>query len=152
MLHLVLRRGVTPDELLATLEKRSGLLGVSGISGDLREVIAAADAGHARARLAYDQLIVSLRRALGAMAGVLGGVDAVVFTGGIGENSARVRADGAAALAFAGLRVDEARNLAVAGDAEIGAAGATARAFVIRAREDLVILREVAGALGWVRG
>ena len=70
------------------LANRSGLLGVSGVSGDLRQVLAAAETHSPRARLAYDQFIWTLRRAVGSMAGVLGGVDTLVFTGGIGENSA----------------------------------------------------------------
>ncbi len=147
LLHLVLRRGVAPAELLSALEERSGLLGVSGISGDLREVLAAADAGDARARLAYDGFIVGLRRAVGAMAGVLGGCDAVAFTGGIGENSGRVRA--AAAAALPGLRLDDARNRAPPGDADVAAGESPVRAFVVRAREDLVILGEMARVLGW---
>src|SRR5262249_59576547 len=89
LLHLILRRGVPADELLAALDERSGLLGVSGVSGDLRQVLAAADGGNVRARLAYEIFVVGLRRAIGAMAGVLCGCDALAFTGGIGENSAR---------------------------------------------------------------
>jgi acetate kinase len=121
LLHLQARCGVAVEELRDALANRSGLLGVSGVSGDLRDVIDAADAGSPRARLAYDCFIWSLRRAVGAMAGVLGGVDAMVFTGGIGENSARVRGDVAAALGFAGH----------------------IETLVVRAREDLVILGDV---------
>jgi len=84
LLYLQARCGVGLDELRDTLANRSGLLGVSGVSGDLRRVVAAADEGSARARLAYDRFVWTLRRAVGAMAGVLDGVDAIVFTAGIG--------------------------------------------------------------------
>jgi acetate kinase len=151
-LHLLVYRGVSVAELAEGLEQRSGLLGVSGVSGDLRAVLAAADAGNARARLAYGRFVLSLRRAVGAMAGVLGGVDAVVFSGGIGEHSARARRDGAAALAFAGLVLDPERNRDDRVDAEISVAGAAVRAFVVHAREDLVILRACARLLGWASG
>jgi acetate kinase len=143
LLYLQLHQGVSAQELSATLEDRSGLLGVSGVSADLRRVLEAEAAGVARARLAYERFVIGLRRAVGAMTGVLGGVDALVFTGGIGENSGRVRADVAAALSFAGLRLDPRAAEAPAGDAQISAPDSRVAAFVIRAREDLVILEEV---------
>jgi acetate kinase len=147
LLHLIRHLGVSADDLAHTLSERSGLLGLSGVSGDLRAVLAAADAGAPRARLAYDRFLISLRRAMGAAAGVLGGVDAVVYTGGIGENSARVRREGA--FAIPGLALDEQANELAAKDLEISAAGSPVRAFVVRAREDLVIFGEVARLLGW---
>jgi acetate kinase len=118
------------------LAHRSGLYGVSGISGDLRRVLAS---DSSRARLAYDRFIWSLKRAVGAMAAVLGGVDTLVFTGGIGENSARVRADVAAALR---LRLGEDNAL---GDRLIS--DGEPAVLVIQARDDLIILAEVLRAL-----
>ncbi|HSN29553.1 MAG TPA: hypothetical protein VLT45_24865 [Kofleriaceae bacterium] len=115
------RRAASADELGDALETRSGLLGVSGVSSDLREVLAAADAGSPRAKLAFELFVHTLRRAVGAMLAVLGGLDVLVFTGDIGENSARVRDAVSASVAFAGA----------------------VRALVIPAREDLVILDEV---------
>jgi acetate kinase len=123
LLHLQLHRGIGAAELEDVLAHRSGLLGVSGVSGDLRRILAT---DSPRARLAYDQFIWTLRRAVGAMAGVLGGVDTLVFTGGIGENQPRVRADVSAALAFVG-RVS---------------------VLVVHAREDLVILDAVIRVIG----
>ncbi len=150
LLHLILQRGVAAADVLEALTDRSGLLGVSGVSADLRAVLGAADEGNARARLAYDRFILSLRRAIGAAAGVLGGAEALVFTGGIGENSSRVRSDAAAALAFAGLKLDVGRNSrAMEDDTEISATGAGVRAFVVHAREDVMVLREVARLLRW---
>ncbi len=138
LLHLQTHLGVTALELEDVLTNRSGLLGVSGVSADIREVLKAADAGNSNAWLAYDRFIFSARRAVGAAAGVLGGVDALLFTGGIGEHNARVRQDIAAA--FEGLEID-----ASAGEAEglISAPRSRVRAAVVKAREDLVLLREV---------
>jgi acetate kinase len=143
LLHLLLHRGVSAEELFTALEDRSGLLGVSGVSADLRKVLEAADAGVPRARLAYERFVLFLRRAVGAMSGVLGGVDALVFTGGIGENSARVRADVVPALAASGLCLDASREVPSAQDVRISAPGSQVAAFVIHAREDLVILADV---------
>jgi len=141
LLHLQARCGVSLDELRDALANRSGLLGVSGVSSDLRKVLAAADGGHARARLAYERFVWTLRRAVGAMAGVLDGVDAIVFTGGVGENSARVRADVAAALGFAGLRLGA--DSGGTGDRLISSGESRISALLVHAREDLVILDEV---------
>jgi acetate kinase len=143
LLYLQEHCGLGRKELLDTLEQRSGLLGVSGIAADLRRVLKAADAGEARARLAYDEFIWTLKRAVGSMAAVLGGVDAVVFTGGIGENSARVRAEVCAALKFAGLTLEDESALPASGDRRISVPQSTVAALVVHAREDLVILDEV---------
>ena len=143
LLHLQLQRGVSAEELFRTLEDRSGLLGVSGVSADLRRVLEAADAGVRRASLAYERFVLSLRRAVGAMSGVLGGVDAVVFTGGIGENSERVRSDVVPALSPSGLRLDAGRSVPRSEDVRISASDSGVAVFVIHAREDLVILAEV---------
>ncbi|MCG5053167.1 MAG: acetate/propionate family kinase [Myxococcales bacterium] len=143
LLFLLRRCDVTPGELEDALTNRSGLLGVSGVSSDLREVRAAALEGSAPARLACDRFALSLRRSVGAMVAVLGGVDAIVFTGGIGENDAEVREDTAAALAFAGLELDAVRNRQGRGDREISSEETLVRAFVIEAREDLAVLHDV---------
>jgi len=143
LLYLQQHCGVGVGELRETLTKRSGLLGVSGVSDDLREVLGAADGGLARAQLAYDRFVLSIRRALGAMAAVLGGVDAVVFTGGIGENSARVRRDATRALRFAGLELPEEADPPSNADRDVAAPSSRVRVLVIRAREDLAILKEV---------
>ena len=121
----ILARGeqTSADEVVEMLNRRSGLLGVSGVSGDLREVERAATEGSARASLARAMFIHSLKRNVGAMIGVLGGVDVLVLTGGIGENDAGVRREVIASFAFAGL--GEANTL------------------VIRAREDAMIARAV---------
>jgi acetate kinase len=143
VLYLQQQCGVGIDELRETLTKRSGLRGVSGISGDLRKVLEAADGGSSRAQLAYERFVLSIRRALGAMTGLLGGVDAVVFTAGIGENSARVRRDATGALRFAGLELAEDANASDNSDRDIAVPGSRVRVLVVRAREDLAILKDV---------
>jgi acetate kinase len=143
LLHLQSRHGIGVKELLEVLETRSGLFGVSGVSPDLRRVLEAAAAGAPRARLAYDRFVLSLRRAVGSMAGVLGGVDAVVFTGGIGENSARVRADVAGSLEFTGLRLSRDADQPSVPDRVISAPDSAVAVLVIHAREDLMVLDEV---------
>jgi acetate kinase len=148
LLYLVRHAGLSPADLERALSERSGLLGVSGVSGDLRKVIAAMDGGDARARLAYDMLVWSFRRSAGAMIAALEGLDAIAFTGGAGEGSARLRADVCARLAWAGVRLDAAANQGT-GDRVIGT-GVTS-ALVVHAREDLAILAEVVRVLGGSR-
>jgi acetate kinase len=148
LLHLQTRHGLTAEQLEEALAHHAGLLGVSGVSGDLREVLAAADGGSLRARLAYDRFVWSLRRAVGAMVGVLGGVDTLVFTGGIGENSARVRGDVAPALAVAGLRLPADAPARGSGDRLLSDPGSGVAVLLVHAREDLVILDEVVRLVG----
>ncbi len=146
LLDLATDRGLAAQEIEDALNRRSGLLGVSGISADLREVLKAADAGDPRARLAYDMFVHRLRRELGGLTATLGGLDALVFTGGIGEHAERVRAEAVAPFADLGAALDPAKNAAAVsgrGDAEISAAGARVRTLVIEAREDLSVLAEM---------
>lgn len=133
-----------PGELAATLESRSGLLGLTGTS-DMREVLARAVAGDARAALGRDVYLHRLRGCIAAMAAALDGLDALVFTGGVGERSAEIRSRAAGGLGFLGVHVDEARNCdgGDSDDYEITAPGAAVRTFVIAAREDKQIAGEV---------
>jgi acetate kinase len=134
--------GMPPAELAATLEYRSGLLGLAG-TADMRAVLSQAAAGDSRAVLARDVYLHRLRGYVAAMAAALGGLDILVFTGGVGENSAEIRSRTMAGLGFLGVRGDDARNESGTGDREIGAAGAPVRSAVIAAREDLEIARQV---------
>ena len=143
LLYLLEHRAVALQELDDALNERAGLLGVSGISADLRAVMAAADAGDRWAALAYAMFVHRLIAMVGAMVAVLGGIDALVFTGGIGEHSPRVRQAVAVALGYAGLRLDAARNAAPRGDSDVAAPGSAVRGLVVAAREDLTILDEV---------
>ena len=140
--------GTPPAELAATLEHRSGLLGLAG-TADMRAIVAAAAAGGAEARLALEVYVHRLRAGIAAMAASLGGIDALVFTGGVGEHSPAVRALAAERLGFLGIELDAARNEGGPDEREIGAGGAAVRAFVIVAREDLEISHEVRAVLAW---
>jgi acetate kinase len=146
LLWLQRHAGLSEAALTDALEHRSGLLGLAG-SADMREVLRGAAAGEEDARLALDVYVHRLRAAVGAMAAAMGGLDAVAFTGGVGERAAEVRAASAAGLAFLGVAVDPARNAAADGDADVSAAGAAARTVVVRAREDLEIARQVRAVL-----
>jgi acetate kinase len=140
LLHL-LRRGTDVEELDDTLERRSGLLGLSGVSADLREVLVARDRGDATSRLAVNVFVHRLVAGIGSMAASLRGVDALVFTGGIGERSAEIRARAVDAFSWLGAAVDDATNGAAGGDADVSARDARVRVLVVTAREDLVIAR-----------
>lgn len=139
--------GMPPAELAATLEHRSGLLGLAG-TADMREVLARADAGDEVATVARDTYVHRLRGSIAAMAAAMGGLDVILFTGGVGENASAIRSLVAAGLGFLGIALDEAANAAIEPDAEIGAPGAAVRAVVLRAREDLEIAHEVRAVLG----
>ncbi len=157
LLWLLQHEAVTADELADALEHRSGLLGLAG-SADMREVLARAEAqGNAteedaselaeRSQLALDVYIHRLRAGIAAMAAALGGLDALAFTGGVGEHSAAIRERAAAGLAFLGVELDRERNDSADGDAEIGTEGAATRTLVIAAREDLEIARQTRAIL-----
>ncbi len=139
-------------ELAATLENRSGLAGLAG-TGDMREVLSRAAAADARAVLGRDVYLHRLRGSIASMAAAMGGIDVLVFTGGVGENSPEIRSRTAAGLAFLGVAVDEKRNTlgkqARADDWEITAPEASVRTFVIAAREDKQIAAEVRSVLGY---
>ncbi len=145
---LLVRAGRTLDEVDELLNRRSGLAGVSGIGADFREVQAAAEAGDVRARLAVDLFVHRVRKYVGAYAAQLGGVDALVFSGGIGENSALVRARVCEPLGFMGIDLDLARNSEVraadeGGVADVSARHARTRVLVVRTDEERMIAREV---------
>jgi acetate kinase len=137
--------GMPPSELASTLEHRSGLLGLTG-SADMKAILEREAAGDEQAALAVAVYLHRLRGGVATMAAALGGLDVLVFTGGVGERAAAIRARAADGLEFLGLVVDAARNDAPELDAEIGAG--SARIFVVAAREDLQIARSVRAVLG----
>ena len=143
--------GMPPAELAATLEHRSGLLGLSG-TADMKVIVAGAEAGEPDARLALDVYVHRLRAAIAAMAAALGGLDALAFTGGVGEHAPAVRARTAGGLGFLGVALDRSRNESGPPDREIGADGAAVRTLVLTAREDLEIAHEVRDVLSWPPG
>ena len=142
LLWLLEHDKVSLRELSETLSRRSGLAGLSGTDGDLRDVLALRSQGDPDAALAYDVMVHRLRREIGAMAAATGGLDLLVFTGGVGEHEPGVRADAAAGLAHLGVVLDDAANLAARGDADIGAAGAGVRTVVVSASEETEVARE----------
>lgn len=141
-LYLMRHEGDGADRIDEILNRKSGLAGVSGISGDMREILEAIEKGHERARLAYDIYAHRLTREIGAMLAVLGGVDALVFTGGIGENCAPLREAVCGQLAFLGAKLDAAKNARPNLDQDIAADGSALPVLVIRADEDGEIARE----------
>jgi len=135
--------GLSLSEVERQMTKESGLLGLSGVGNDLRDVRAAAQQGNARAQLALDVFVHGARHWIGAFLLELGGCDALVFTAGIGENNPDVRAAICAGLADLGLALDPAKNAALRGaEGEISVVGARTRTFVIPANEELVVARE----------
>lgn len=146
LLWLSEHEGLSAAELADALEYRSGLLGLCG-SADMREVLARVDSGDRRARLALDVYLHRLHGAIAAMAAALQGMDALVFTGGVGEHSPAVRIGVAEGLGFLGVSLDETSNRQASGEAEIGGGGAGVRTLVLASREDLEIARQVRMAL-----
>lgn len=142
--YLASSQGVGGQRMDEMLNKESGLLGVSGVSGDMRQIEQAMKQDHARAKLAFDMFIHRLRSGIGAMIAVLGGIDVLVFTAGIGEHSDRVRAATCANFGYIGLKIDSTGNASVSPDADISAADSKTRILVIRAQEDWAIARQCA--------
>jgi acetate kinase len=136
--------GKSLETLLEDLAERSGLLGVSGLSGDVRDLEEAAAKGHARADLALDAFVASIRHYLGAYLTVLGGADAIVFTGGIGENSRRIRTGVCRDLEWAGIRLDSERNATVKAETKISGDDSRVEVWVVPTNEELVIAQQAA--------
>jgi acetate kinase len=147
LLWLEEQQGMSPRAMSEALENESGLAGLAGTS-DMRMVLERAVGGDADALLARDTYVHRLRAGIAAMIAALGGLEALAFTGGVGENAAAIRVLAAEGLGFAGVRIDAAANDAAIPDAEIGADGSSVRTFVIAAREDLEIARQVRSVLG----
>ncbi len=142
VLPFLLHEGMDMEEALEGLSKRGGLLGVSGVSNDLRFVEEAAEKGDARSKLAIDMFVNQIVKYAGAFAAELGGLDNLVFTGGIGENSASVRRRVCEALSFLGLELDGEANAGPGeGVREISSVRSGVRALVIPANEELGIAR-----------
>ena len=143
LLYLMKEKGQTADAIDDALNHQSGLIGVSGVSSDYREVEEAANRGDDRSKLALEIYAARVRSAIGAHAATLGGLDALVFAGGVGEHSATLRASVCAGLGFLGIGIDPAKNAVKPRDSAISAAGSAVPVLVIKTREDLVIAREV---------
>ena len=143
LLHVMRKEELGPWEISALLNKHSGLLGVSGISNDMRALLEAEQEGSARARLAVDVFCHRLKKYIAAYIGVLGGIDGIAFAGGIGENASPVRARALEGLDALGLTLDHRANDDARGrEAEISPRGARVRAFVIPTNEEILIARD----------
>jgi acetate kinase len=142
LIYLMREGKLGHEQIDQMLNQESGLLGISGVSSDMREILAAIKQGAARAKLAFDIFVHRLRSAIGEMAAALGGLDVLVFTAGVGENSAEVRAATCEKLEFLGLTLDPALNERPIRDCDIATKDSQARILVIRAEEDWAIATE----------
>jgi len=142
MTYLLRHRQYTVERLDEILNRESGLLGISGVSGDMRAILRAVADGDVRAQLAFDIYMHRLVREAGAMIAVLGGLDALVFTGGVGENSSAVREALCKQLAFLGVTIDPSIDVQSELDQNIAAIGSSVPVLVIHAQEEWEIARE----------
>jgi acetate kinase len=147
VLWLARHAGLELEEMERLLEGESGLRGLAG-TGDMRAVIEASDGGDRRARLALDVYLHRLRGCIAAMAAAMGGIDGLIFTGGVGERSPRIREEACRGLSFLGIEIDE-RRASEGIDRHLTGAGARVAVLAIESREDLEIAAEVRRALGW---
>lgn len=144
-LPILLRKtGKSLEVLLEELSSKGGLLGVSGLSGDARDLEDAAAKGHERAKLALDVFIASIRQYLGGYLTILGGADAIVFSGGIGENSSLIRSGVCRNMNWAGIELDEAKNGSVArgSEAKISTDNSQTQIWVLPTNEEIVVARQ----------
>ena len=139
---LMEKEGLTPDEMDKIMNKKSGMLGVSGVSSDDRDISAAMEAGDPRAKLAWDLRSYQILKYIGGYVAALGGLDAIVFTAGIGENQDRLRAELLEGLAYLGVKLDPEANNVRGVEREITTKDSAVRAFIIPTNEELVIARD----------
>lgn len=137
--YLMAAEKISPGKMDDILNKQSGLLGISGVSSDMREIVAAMRSGNLRAKLAFEVFVHRLKLGIGSMLSALGGADVLIFTAGIGENSPEVRAAACRGLGYAGIELDEKKNANCRPDAEISANASKVRVWVISAEEDWAI-------------
>ena len=146
--HLMKKLGKTFDEMLELFSSKCGLLGLSGVSADCRDIMEQAEAGNKRARLAIDVFVGDIRRYIGAFLVELGGADVIVFTGGIGECQSDIRSKALANLAELGIVLDEAKNKDVfAQEAAIHAADSRTQVWVVPTNEEIIVARQTKAKL-----
>jgi acetate kinase len=144
---LMRRTGLSLEAVLDTLANQGGLLGLSGVSGDIRDLQTAAAAGHVAARRALDVYVADIRRHLGGLLVLLGGADALVFTGGIGEHSAEIRRAVCANLGEFGIELDESRNTIASGEMTLQSPTGRVAIWILPTNEELVVARQTAALL-----
>jgi len=142
LIHLLRQPDMDVEKLNHILNRESGLLGISGISADLRPIVKAIAEGNQQAQLAFDVYVHSLRSHIGSMLASLGGLDVLVFTAGVGENNPAIRAAACANFEFLGLKLDLAKNNQQAIDCDISSSDSAIRVLVIHTQEDWEIARE----------
>ena len=142
LLHLLRHSGETLDSLDRMLNRDSGLAGLSGMSGDMREILAGVDSGNDRAKLALDVFVHHVRQGIASMAASMYGIDALVFTGGVGEKASRVREMVCDGLGFLGIVVDKERNQTATGEVVVSAEASAVSVLVIPSEENWMIARE----------
>ncbi len=133
------------NQMNNVLNKQSGVLGISGVSSDFRDIEGAADQGNKRAQLALDRFAYVVKKYIGSYAAAMDGVDAIVFTAGLGENSAFMRSKICGGLSFLGIEIDEEKNAKRGEEIEITKPGCKTKVFVIPTNEELVIARDTQG-------
>lgn len=143
------KEGLNGDDINVLLNSKSGVLGISGISSDFRDLQASAANGNQRAALALDIFSYRVKGFIGNYVASMNGVDAIVFSGGIGENDSKVRYDSLKDMDYLGIGIDQDKNHATRHEADISSPGASVRTYVIPTNEELAIAREVASKLGW---
>ena len=148
MEYLMGRYGYDIKEMLNILNKKSGVLGISGVSSDFRDLDAAAAQGNERAQLALDKFIYEVKKFIGAYTTVMGGVDAIVFTAGIGENSIDLRRQICDGLEYMGIKMDAEKNNVRGKEADVSAADSKVKIFVIPTNEELMIAMDTAALCG----
>jgi acetate kinase len=140
--YLMRERSISGNELDEILNKKSGLLGISGVAGDMRQILAAIKKGNQRAELAFNIYVHRLRAGISAMAAALAGIDVLIFTAGVGEHSPEIRAATCEKLGFLGITLDSTKNLQSPPDQEISAPDSRVRVLILRAQEDWSIAKE----------
>jgi acetate kinase len=148
VLYLMEKENLSAEKIREILGKKSGLLGISGVSTDLRDIEAAADQGNARAKLAVDIMVYEVKKYIGAFAAAMGGLDAIAFAGGIGENAWRVREAICRDMEFLGIALDDAKNHERASsDRVISAANSKVAVMVVYTNEEIIVARETVRVL-----
>lgn len=143
---------LSPDEMARQLSTRSGLAGISGTTGDMRDLEEGVASGDARCRLALDVFVYSIRRYLGSFLVALGGLDVLTFSGGIGENSSSVRAGVCRNLEAFGIKLDETRNQAARGEAAISTDDSAVPILIVPADEERIVARATEELIGGMNG
>ena len=141
------REGLSTDEVRRILTKESGLAGISGLSGDVRDLESAADAGNGRARLAIETFCYGVKTSIGAMAAALGGVDALAFAGGIGERGVNIRRRICRGLEFLGIELDPERNRSGPAERLVSASESAVKIAIVTTNEEVIVARETAAYL-----